>query len=270
MKNLLLLLIILFSFTGCSFLKGAADSEDAEELAHLEGEESMDEEEEMDEEADEEEEWDEEEEEEMDEEAEEEEGEEEWDEEDEEEEEWDEEEEEEMDEEADEEEVEEEGKKEKKGFFARIFGWGDDDEEDEMEEEEEIDDEEAEEEEWEEEEWEEEGEMEYDDSGSDFGEETDFGDEEPDTTNATDEGMLSSQPAAPAETPSDPVIEEEKPRIIPLKKIKRTAYRKGAYLVNAVYIARKGDTIESVSQKYTIRTRKRFFILLTLTFVPEV
>src|SRR5690606_26358827 len=41
----------------------------------------------------------------------------------------------------------------------------------------------------------------------------------------------------------------EPPKFIPLKKVISTPYRHGKILVNAVYIAREGDTIESISQK---------------------
>ena len=39
------------------------------------------------------------------------------------------------------------------------------------------------------------------------------------------------------------------PRLIPVKKIKTAPYRRAGFLVNAVYLARSGDTIQSVSQK---------------------
>ena len=240
-------------------MKGAADSEDAEELAYPEGSGESDESvEDDDEEIDDEEDEEEDDEEEF---GDEEDDEEEFsDEEDDEEEFGDEEDDEEEfgDEEDDEEEFgdeedddeEEAEKQEKKGFFARIFGWGDDDSDDEIEDEEAMDEEDMDEEEEgdmdSEEDMGEEEEVGYSDSAEDdFGEETGLGGE-------ADDGMVSSQPAASASSEKpleEGVVEGTKPRIISLKKIKRKTYRKGAYLVNAVYIARKGDAIESVSQK---------------------
>lgn len=48
---------------------------------------------------------------------------------------------------------------------------------------------------------------------------------------------------------ADPEPEPEKPSVIPLNKIIKTAYQKSDYLVNAVYIARENETLQSISQK---------------------
>lgn len=54
--------------------------------------------------------------------------------------------------------------------------------------------------------------------------------------------------SSPPPTSSSPVAVQQK-KWISLKKIKLQAYTKGGFLVNAVYIAREGDTVESVAQK---------------------
>ena len=55
--------------------------------------------------------------------------------------------------------------------------------------------------------------------------------------------------SSPSVTDTSSAESPTQTKLVSVKKIKTRAYRKGAYLVNAVYIARSGDTIESVSQK---------------------
>ena len=85
----------------------------------------------------------------------------------------------------------------------------------------------------------------YGDEGEDFGDGGDFaegGDSEEDLPASQPGGSEysgggSSSPAPPG------------PGKISVKKIKTAPYRRGSHLVNAVYIARGGDSIETVSQR---------------------
>ena len=157
-----------------------------------------------------------------------------------------------------------EGKK-KKGFFARLFGWGEDsedlDEEEDFQEDEESDDFEGDEDldEYTEDEAEESMEdgfaesSEKDDGAADTESdsvttEAPKPQEQPSTS--TDEASTQSDVSPPSVTDtSSTELPAQIPNLVSVKKIKTRAYRKGAYLVNAVYIARTGDSIESVSQK---------------------
>ena len=73
-----------------------------------------------------------------------------------------------------------------------------------------------------------------------------FADQEP-APDIVDNYEQSSQGEMVVEEP----VQETPPvrRWVPVKKIAQEAFRKNGYLVNAVYIARPGDTVESVSQK---------------------
>ena len=156
------------------------------------------------------------------------------------------------------EEEEADGGEKKKGFFARLFDWSDDDDEEVGEDEESFD-----------------GEEDYDfdeeSEGDDFGDSADSEDEgaaydeagegesAPPEESPVDEAgePTSGEPAsgeqegavATGAEESEDVSKEDPPQFIPLRKTLRAAYRKGAHLVNAVYIAREGDDIASVSQK---------------------
>lgn len=227
--KILLSFILFFSLTGCSFLQVASESEDFEESAYSEeengaadseGEMTEDEEDISEENGDE------------------------WDEED----------------TAEEEEVgeadDDEADGKEKGFFARLFSWDDDDEE----EEEDMEDEGEEGSETEDM-----GMDEEDSAGEDF-DEGDFDEEafqddgfEEDSgegvvleDSPVDSGKAPSVSAEkPAAMPAPPVASDSvvEKKVIPLNKARTKAYRKGSYLVNGIYIARPGDTIESISRK---------------------
>ena len=149
-------------------------------------------------------------------------------------------------------EEEEEGS-EKRGFFARLMSFGDDDEEDmDMEEEEgyEDDGEELGEERSTEESGDDEqmyADMEsYDEDDEGMGEDMESYEEkdgEEGTTQATtaDTGDYYEKSPLP--------ITSTTRKLISVKKIKTSPYRRSGFLVNAVYLARPGDTIESISQK---------------------
>ena len=157
------------------------------------------------------------------------------------------------DEEETEEAEEEEEVSEKRGFFARLMSFGDDDEEDmDMDEEDEegdYADEEGDEEERSAEEQTGDEQMYADMESYDEDEEMDedmesYEDEESgeDTTQAAaDTGGYYEKSPLPTTTGIT--------KLISVKKIKISPYRRGGFLVNAVYLARPGDTIESVSQK---------------------
>ncbi|MCY4513051.1 MAG: hypothetical protein OXB86_05125 [Bdellovibrionales bacterium] len=156
-----------------------------------------------------------------------------------------------------EEEAEEEGE-EKPGFFARLMSFGGDDDED-MEVEEDEDGEEGYEEEGEEQTAEDQtdenqtyADMEgYGDEDSEMNadmedyedyEEVESDEEEsPSTATASMETNYENSPLPPPPTKIT--------KLISVKKIKTSPYRRSGFLVNAVYLARPGDTIESVSQK---------------------
>ena len=219
MRHILLLVLLSFFIApGCTVLKGKSDSIQ-DEFAD-EGDEFMEDDEEYADEEDEEEYTDEEDEEEY----------------------------------ADEEMEEEKPKKKGlKGFFSRLFGGGSSDE-----------DEEYEDEEYEDEEYADEEDEDFaDDEENETSQEemADFFDEseesvqegttqeEPSSTDAPKTVASSPPEQSPNETDQAVETPIEKPKIIPLKKIKRTPYRKAGYLVNAVYIARPGDTLEDISQQ---------------------
>jgi len=71
---------------------------------------------------------------------------------------------------------------------------------------------------------------------------------EPATDTPPPPPVAEATPAEPMAPPAEPVAQEAKP-VASLQKIKSTPYKQGKILVNAVYIARKGDTPESISQK---------------------
>jgi len=142
--------------------------------------------------------------------------------------------------------IEGEGEEEKKkggwgGFFSRLFGVSD--EEKDLEDNEFI--------------GEDKGFAEGDRDFEDYKEEDVIGDEgEPSSFDQqTLNQEVPSQSSVPSEVKS---ADEPKPSFIPLNKIIRFPYRRAGYLVNAVYIARPGDTLESVSQKiYNINQTDR-------------
>ncbi len=118
------------------------------------------------------------------------------------------------------------------GFFSRIFSSSDEDEEEFP-----LDGEE--------------------DSDNGFvvetGEEEDYAEEEEFSSEESEESSEEISPLAPPEE-SPPTVQPStpappKPSVIPLKKIATAPYEKAGYLVNAVYIARPNDTLESISQK---------------------
>ena len=138
------------------------------------------------------------------------------------------------------EEGDDEAEEEKKGFFSRIFGWGDDDSDEDEEEEEEEDEEDISDED---------DEME---NGENFDEEEGYDyDSSEDSFNTEEKGeeFSKSTPVSSEKPVGGSIDGVAKQPQISLKKIRRSTYRKGVYLVNAIYIARKGDTIESISQK---------------------
>jgi hypothetical protein len=53
----------------------------------------------------------------------------------------------------------------------------------------------------------------------------------------------------PADTSTEMPIEKPAPSFAPLRKVETVPYKSGKVIVNAVYIARPGDTLASVSQK---------------------
>ena len=133
------------------------------------------------------------------------------------------------------------GETEKKGgisgFFSRLFG-GDSEEEEYTDEGEEF-------EEGGGEEYAEESGMEEDIYSNPLGEEEQeegISQTKNDSSAETEENTSASQETVTPEP-------EEKPSFIPLNKILKTAYRKSGYLVNAVYIARDNENLETISQK---------------------
>ena len=238
--RLLLSLIFCISLASCTFLKTTMEGEDSEEVVYSGGEDGEEEWDEEDLNGDEE---DEDGEDDLDEDMDEEDEDEDYD-----------------DEEDEEEEEEDESlevKKKKRGFFARLFGIGEDSDEDE---EEDIDEDEDfdEDEDYDDEEDEDGGEeSDFEEGeGADFiedGEITDsaaedFADKQAEPSVSPESQAVSPPPITEASAPSVQATPEPK-QLVPVKKVKTQAYRKGAYLVNGVYIARSGDTLESVSQK---------------------
>lgn len=133
------------------------------------------------------------------------------------------------------------------GFFSRIFGFSDDEDD----------------EEWVEEEGEfVEGEADYEgdyvEEKADYEDESiqdevasliEGGDEVSSQEASTKTASLAKQsPKAETQAPKTPT-EKPKPALISLKKIKSAPYRKMGNLVNAVYIARPGETLKDISQK---------------------
>ncbi len=132
------------------------------------------------------------------------------------------------------------------GFFSWLFGSSD--EEDIEEERDFVEENEGDYEEYDEE-----------DSMADYEEEGESADDEsnessvaaqkdsaPDQASAQASLDQDQTPSASEKTSS---AEIEKPSFIPLKKIRSAPYTKAGHLINAVYIARPNDTLESVSQK---------------------
>ena len=74
-------------------------------------------------------------------------------------------------------------------------------------------------------------------------------DEEGKSTQEESAKTVASSSEQEQTTEVDQTSETPKPRIIPLNKIISVPYRKAGYLVNAIYIARPGDTLEGISQK---------------------
>ena len=105
------------------------------------------------------------------------------------------------------------------GFFKNLFGGGEESIDEEV-----IDDEEGYEEDYE-------GEEEY-------------AEEVPEETKEYMEKVAREESVAEVPEPAPPVKQK-----VSVKKIKRVPYQVGSALVNAVYIARSGDTVESVSRK---------------------
>ena len=148
---------------------------------------------------------------------------------------------------------EEEEGSEKRGFFARLMSFGDDDEEDmDMEEDEgdyEDEGEGPEEEQSAEEQKDDEqmyADMEsYDENDEQMDKDMESYDEEggeESTTQATTSDMGDYYEKSPLPAAGTT-------KLISVKKIKTSPYHRSGFLVNAVYLARSGDTIESVSQK---------------------
>lgn len=75
----------------------------------------------------------------------------------------------------------------------------------------------------------------------------------PDPEMAPPPAEVASEPPLPepetAAPSSDAGFEEAKPAVGSLKKINSQPYKVGKTLVNAVYLAREGDTVESIAQK---------------------
>lgn len=145
------------------------------------------------------------------------------------------------------------------GFFSRVFG-GDSDEEEEEDEDEEMEetekkkgglsgffkrmfdgdsDEEDEEFTGEDESFAE-GDRDYENYEEEEEEES-YTMEEDRTGEATAVAESRSSPPTPVPAPA--------PKVISLNKITQTPYKKAGYLVNAVYIARPGDTLSNIGQK---------------------
>lgn len=150
----------------------------------------------------------------------------------------------------------------KKGFFSRLFGFfssdSEEDEEDYGENEEDYDEGEGDEDYDDREDYdegedsidgflEEEGDEETESETEDPVQET----EETPVSSPSEEPAVTAPPVSPptVSSPEAEVSAEPPKKIIPLKKIRTQVYRKGAYLVNGVYIARSGDTMGTVSQK---------------------
>ena len=196
MKNpLIVIFLLIWSLSGCSFLGFHSDPyglEDGEEVEETAEDESFEEEEE--EETADEEDFDDDEE---------------------------------MAEDESFEEEEEEGKS-RGGFFSRIFSFSDsDDDEDIMDDDDEVSYVEGDEE----------GGMDEGDSQVDM---EDY--EEADDTTGAESYYAENKPQQPQQ-------QQPARKLVSVKKIKSAPYRRSGFLVNAVYLVRSGDTIESVSQK---------------------
>ena len=154
------------------------------------------------------------------------------------------------------EEAEEEGE-EKPGFFARLMSFGGDD--DEMEEEEEL--EELENEESIQEEGSGEQTAKAQEGDQDYAKYADMESYEEDSEINADMKGYEDYEEGEGESPSTVVTVPETyhkkttlpsvkaRKLVSVKKIKDAPYRRSGFLVNAVYLARSGDTVESVSQK---------------------
>ena len=158
-------------------------------------------------------------------------------------------------EEAEEEESDDDGP----GFFGRLFGFGSDDDDEESD----MSDSDEEMDSGEEEAFygDDNSGMSYDESEDSMMEDSQEGDTSVDdpmsdyTPPSSDEqasvGAVtddSPESASATDMPAPPA-EPVKAKNIPLNKILRVPYKKAGYLVNAVYIARPGDSLETVSQK---------------------
>ena len=117
------------------------------------------------------------------------------------------------------------------GFFSRLFGFSDDDEDD--------------------------GEFIGEDGDFAEGDYEDYEEEEDKDYSAVSEDPILPAPEESPESAVAPVSngkteifpKKSQSKFIPLRKIINVPYRKANYLVNAVYIARPGDTLKSISQK---------------------
>ena len=112
------------------------------------------------------------------------------------------------------------------GFFSRLFGFSDDDEDD---------GEFAE------------GDRDYEDYEEEESEDYSEVSEDPILPAPEESPEAAVAPVSDGKTEISPKKSQSK--FIPLRKIINVPYRKVDYLVNAVYIARPGDTLESISQK---------------------
>ena len=136
-----------------------------------------------------------------------------------------------------------------RGFFSRLFGSSEDD--DEMEDLEEESDFEGEDEDFAE------GNRDYEDYEEVVEEET----EEVASEEGREEHVSSAPPEQETAAQKEPskekatvsagtaVVPESKPAVVSLNKIISVPYKKAGHLVNAVYIARHDDTMENISQK---------------------
>ena len=215
-------LLFLLTLSGCNFLQGSGyDNYESDEMAVEEEEGWIEEDEESwdedDEAEDEEDDWDEDEDEEDD-----------WDEDEDEEDDWDEDEDEEDDWDEDEDEEENEGE-EKKGFFTLLFG-GKKDKKSDDDVMSDGDD--------------------YEDSNpiseTDPKQAVPFSNEEAASSN--EEAVSSSEEAASSNVQSQSKPTKS-PTRQPLNKILKYPYNKAGFLVNAIYIARSNENLQSISQK---------------------
>ena len=134
----------------------------------------------------------------------------------------------------------------KPGFFSRLFSFSDDEEGEGEEGDEESGEGEEEEGDF--------ADMEsYDDEESTDGMASADMESYEDDSESDQEGMDRDSYYSQSDSPATPTPT----RLVSVKKIKDTPYRRAGFLVNAVYLARSGDTIQSVSQKIYGEDRKK-------------